>query len=743
MGYKLCIAEKPSVAKDIARVIGATERESGYIIGGGYIVTWAVGHLVGLAEPEAYGYLSQAEMWDKDSPENVDKAYEQLPLLPEKFKTIVLPKAKEQYKIVEQLMRREDVDYIIDCGDMGAEGHILQWLIRDKVGTKKLVKRFCATSMTDEAIRYSMENLHDIEDFASIITGEFCKKKADWIMGMSMSRCCSIKYHSNISVGRVQSPTLYFVVKRFLDVNSFKVTDFYQLEAEFAEGFKTFWTKDSDNKFSPQDKDDSGRLLQKTLAEKTANEIKGFGYGEITTLQTKNKAADRPQLYDITELERDGNHIFGYTADKTLKLAQSLYETHKILSYPRTDSRYITSDLVPYMAARIKAIGSIARYAKVADFVTGKGLNLDKRIVDDSKVTDHHALIVTERIENFDCGKLDTDEQNILHLVISRMLTSFSERYTYKETEVAVTFPNGFVFAASGRMPVSLGWKNVQKSLLGKLEEAEEKSDDEQLFSGIELGQTVTLACVNVLAKKTTPPKLHTEATLLTAMENAGSTLENGAILKGKGIGTQATRAAIIKALFDKKYIADKTTGKTHFIVPTKQGATIIQVLPSDLYSPQITADWEEKIAGIVDGKLTEGQFMSEFEQFIRAKVAEVKESRDAADFSTEREEVAKCPFCGSGVYAGKITNSKTGKTSENFYCSDKSCKFMLSKDNVVFVSRTGKNATTAQMTKLITDGALTVICESKTGNKYGGVFKIAKNPKGFASLAFDFAKKK
>lgn len=741
MGYKLCTAEKPSVAGDIARVVGASERKNGYYIGNGYIVTWAVGHLVGLAEPEEYGYVSKDDMWDREQPQFKEKAYSELPLLPSTFKTIVLEPTKDQFAIMKELMHRDDVDYIIDCGDMGAEGHILQWLIRDKAGCKKPVKRFCATSMTDEAIKESMANLRDASEFKNVILGEFCKKRADWIMGMSMSRCASIKYSARVDVGRVQSPTLYFIVKRFVEVNNFKPTDYYQLEAAFAEGFRTFWLKDTDNRFLPSDKDNENRLMNKAIAEKTAQTIKAYRTGVVSALELNKKATDRPQLYDITELQRDGNRLYGYTASEVLETAQALYETHKVLSYPRTDSRFITTDLQPYMAVRVQEIASIGQYSDVANRILSSGLNIDKKIVDDSKVTDHHALVVTEKIQGFDMNKLKDREKNILHLVITRMLVSFSPKYTYDETVVNVTFGNGMIFAASGKKPVNMGWKGVHKLLMGKTvaEDEEKEGEGEQLFPNIQKGQTVTIKDVAVLSKRTTPPKLHTEATLLTAMENAGSTIEGGAILKGKGIGTQATRAAIIKSLFDKNYVANKQIGKTNYLVPTKQGINTIKVIPADLYSPKITADWEEKIAKIVSGKLTEADFMNDFVTFIRDKVSEVKGSTvQGVDFAFEREVFGKCPWCKSAVYEGQLPSKTGGKKVDSYYCASK-CGFSIQKDNVIFVSRTKRNMTTAQVKKLLESGSFTSSCVNKNDVKYTGKFALAKSPKGYATLEFSF----
>lgn len=738
MGYILCTAEKPSVAEDIAKVIGANKKCKGYYEGNGYRVTWAVGHLVGLAEPEEYGYMSLSDIWDKENPQNKQKAIEELPLIPDVFKLIVLPGTKEQFEIIKSLMNDPECDSIIDCGDAGAEGHILQWFIRIKAGCKKPVKRFMATSMTDEAIIDAMNNLQDIDKYELLIKGEYCKKKADWIMGMSMSRGASMTYNARVDVGRVQSPTLFFVVKRYLDVMQFKSKDFYTLEAKM-KGFSVFWNKDNQKIFPETSVDNEKRLLDKQLAEKTANDLMQLGQGKITNLETKNKFTDRPQLYDITELERDGNRLYGYTAEEVLKTAQSLYETHKITTYPRTDSRYITHDLEPLMKERVKDISYHSQYTDACNKLLETGLNIDKKIMDDSKVTDHHAILVTEKIRNYDLSKLSEIESNILNLIITRMLVAFSDKYKYKETVVGVTFENGMNFGASGKLPVSMGWKSVQDALMGKIKaDGEEQTDeDEQLFKDISLNQIVTLEKVNVVLKKTTPPKLHTEATLLTAMENAGNSIEGGEILKGKGIGTQATRANIIKQLFDKGYVTNQQKGKTKYLVPTKQGLSVIKVLPPDLYSPKITADWESQIADIVDGKLSEKDFMNQFESFICEKLNQVLNHKVAGvDFSLDKTVLGKCPWCSQPVYEGNFKD-KEGKLVESAYCSNKECKFSVRKDNLVFKLRTGKKLTTSQLKTLIAGGTLEVKCISKANTTYKGEFKLSKNDKGYADVIF------
>lgn len=662
MGYKLCMAEKPSVARDIASVIGADKKCKGYYEGNGYRVTWAVGHLVGLAEPEEYGFVSKEAMWRDEK----EKAYAELPIIPDNFKLVVLEQTEEQFEIIKELIHRDDTDEIINCGDMGAEGHILQWFIREKAECTKQVRRFCATSMTEEAIRQAMSHLRPEEEFANIIKGEFCKKKADWIMGMSMSRVESLKYKTGINVGRVQSPTLYFVVKRYLEVKNFKVTNYYGIQADLKEGFSVFWNKDTEGIFPPNAKDSEGRVLDGKAVKAKAEAIQEKGIGTVTEIVTKKKGMDRPQLFDITELQREANRKYGYTASTTLATAQALYETQKVLSYPRTDSRYITSDLQPYMESRIKGIGTIAKYKTAVSGLLSKGLNIDKKIVDDSKVTDHHAIIPTEKIKGFDMDSLiPTEEErrkgvteetlkNVLDLVLCRMIVSFCTPYYYEQTSVKVDL-SGMTFTASGKKPLEAGWKGVQETLSGKeREEADAEADAEQIFPDI------------------------------------------------------------------------------------KKGQTIIRVLPVELYSPKITADWETKIALIAEGKMTEQEFMDSFKVFINDKVQEVKTKDTGIVFKKDRETVGVCPWCGSDLY--RYENKDGGKVdSIRYYCSG--CNFALDTKNPTVTTVTGKKLTEKQLAKLIAHGNIKLTCKSKkNGTEYKGNFVIIKkevNGKIYANLDF------
>lgn len=745
MGYKLCIAEKPSVAKEIAKVVGASQTGNGYYHGNGYIVTYAFGHLVGLAEPNEYGFVGKENIYKDEYRERV---WNETPLLPDNFKLVVLEDKKQQFEVVKSLMHRNDVDEIIDCGDMGAEGHILQWFIREKAQCTKPVRRFCAVSMTEQALKEAMGKLRNIDDFTPIIRGEFCKKKADWILGMSLSRVLSLKYNKFLPVGRVQTPTLAFVVKRYADVMRFKPTTYYTMKAtvDNVKPFNLFWNVDIDNIFNPSIKDKDNRVLDKVSVDKKCAEIKEAGEAQILKVITAQKSTDRPQLYDLITLQRDANRLYGYTAQFTLDVAQALYETQKVLSYPRTDSKYITQDLAVLMNERVQMISTISTYNSVASKLLNTGLNIDKKICDDSKVSDHHALIVTEQIKNFDMSKMSmklSSEENkkgvtqdamekILNLVITRMLLAFSTAYLYEQTDVVARTKNGITMVARGKHPLSLGWKAYEYELMkGSKEEEEPSSEDSQEFPKLTERQTVRISDCTVVMKKTTPPKLHTEDTLLSAMENAGSKLENGAILKGRGIGTQATRGEVIKSLHEAGYIEDEKKGKTIYLKPTMKGLNLIQILPQDLYSPQISADWETHIANIVSGTETENDFMTSFIRYITDKTNEIKGTAASASFD-DRSSYGTCPYCGSPVYR-RARKEGQKIIAYDYYCANwRKCIWRLRTDDFVVKTRTGRKLTEAEALKLIKHGIVNLKCKKKAD----------PNSTYYADFEFDVVKK-
>ena len=722
MGYKLCITEKKSVGEDIARVVGATNTTNkGYIEGNGYIITWAMGHLVGLSEPEEYGYVSQKDMYDREKPEMRQKALSELPIIPQEWKLSVIKSTEYQFNIVKQLMHRADVDIIIDCGDAGPEGHILQWFIRIKANCNKPVERFIATDMTDSAIKYALEHLQPIDKYKKVIQGEYCKKKADWILGMSLSRAASLTYNAPISAGRVMSPTQYFVIERYLAHKNFKSKPFYSLECEF-DGFTLRWQRDTADILPPSCKDEAGRLLDKQTATRLVEELNQV-MGEITKLETKKKKQERPQLYDTESLAKDCIKIYGYKGKDVAEITEKLYHEYKITTYPRTDSKYITRDLAPEMVSRIKDIATIEQYKDIANKEIAAGLNLDKRIVDDTQVEDHHAIITTSALPTFDLSKLDEKERNILHLIITRMLAAFSQAFKYRETAIEVTFPNGIAFKSSVKVPDDMGFKAVTDTLLGKQDEDENKEEQSvdvvkaKIFSSLSAGQKLKPLTIGVKEGATTAPPLLTEADLIDLMSRAGERVENGAILKGKGIGTQATKLATIEKLFDLKYIEYKAgKSKTPYIIPTTLGMNVIKVLPPKIYSPALTADWENKIELIRQEKLSEKQFMSEFQDFIEGAVNEVRTDR-GVDFTNS---LCTCPICKKGkIVSTEKSMEKDGKKINYvvYWCTqatEKKCNFSVRSFVPYYRSMFDKNVPKAKMKEVIETGTFVTTKDKK-----------------------------
>lgn len=759
MGYKLLMAEKPSVARDLARVLvgeGNVVKKNGYVEGNGLLVTWAVGHLVGLAEPEEYGFVSMKDMYG----DKAGRAYDELPLIPQglEFKLVVLEATKDQFKVIKELIHRDDVEEVINCGDMGPEGHVLQWLIREKAGCRKPVRRFCATSMTDEAIRDAWAHLREEREFEDVVKGELCKKKADWILGMSLSRAESLKYHANISVGRVQSPTLYFVVQRYLEVQGFKKETYYGIVLCLAgnQPFEVHWNKDAEGAFPPQAKDPEGRVKDLALVEGMVGRIQEAGVATVEDVTVKKRATDRPQLYDITELQRDANRKYGYTAALTLAAAQALYETQKVLSYPRTDSRYVTSDLVPYLSERVRAVGGIPGYQEACTQLLNEGLLIDKRIVDDGKVTDHHAIIPTEKVLGFDVEAMEpTAEErkdgvtervlkDVLGLVLCRLIVALSKPYVYEQTQVVIKAQD-LSFNATGIRPLSMGWKSVQEGLSGREgpegegQEGEGQEGELQAFPELVKGQELAISRCGVVKKETTPPKLHTEATLLTAMENAGATIEGGKVLKGKGIGTQATRAGIIQVLFQRGYVKNKDGSR--YVIPTSTGIGVIHVLPPELYSPKVTADWETMIAEIVGGKKTERDFFDRFIPFIQEKVQAIKSTETGVKFSSGKEVISACPFCGGDVYA----YGDKAKKETRYYCGaagrkEGCCRFSISDKGLGALSK--RRLTEGQVKDLLAQGFIRTKVYLKDGTgvtKKVSIRKKEVDGKAYAVLEVDW----
>ena len=545
---KLVIAEKPSVARDIARVLGVKTKRDGYYENNEYRVTWCIGHLVQLADPEAYG--EKYRQWTLAA----------LPIIPEEFQKEVTLSTQKQFSIVQQLIKQSTE--VICATDAGREGQLIfEYVYRFEEHPPQTVKRLWISSMTDEAIQEGFRNLTDNKQFANLYESARCRSEADWLVGMNFTRLFTLRYGTKLTVGRVQTPTLALLVERHKAIANFQEKPFYQLEGDFSK-VKAIWHRG-----------DVNRLDSKEEAEKLAQELTGK-IGEITKLETKRKNEERPLLFDLTELQREANRRYGYTAQETLSIAQNLYEKHKYITYPRTDSRYLTVDMKAKIPALLQKVWQVLPQKTEIEekFKTAKP-NIDKRIIQDSKVTDHHAIIVTERIHLYQPQQLTDRENNVLQLIMVRFIVALAQKRVYDETKLEIAVEKD-IFKTTGKLIVDEGWAGLERALLGKVQQ-EEEQEEEQILAGITLGEKLPLEKVNILEKKTSPPKPYTEATLLTAMEKAGKDLEDKELkesMKGKGLGTPATRAGIIEKLISTGYVERKKKN----LLPTQQGITFI-----------------------------------------------------------------------------------------------------------------------------------------------------------------------
>ena len=698
--YTLCVAEKPSVAEEIAHILNADKKNTaeGYYEGNGYLVTWCVGHLVGLAEPEAYS--ENFRMWSMDV----------IPLIPAKWKLTIIENTKHQFYNVKKLLNREDVELVIDCGDYGPQGHYIQWLVRVMSGCKKPVKKLCAKSITDNELRRAFTELEDINKFNYIIVGQFTKAKADWIIGMCLSRYFSVKYRENLnkgevlSVGRVQSATWNFVVERYYEIKNFVPKPYYQLQITTENGVKAIYYDGNNNKIDDEYK-----------AKEIEVNLRKQNKACVENVIIEHKMLNRPQLYDITSIQRDGSRLYDYSPEEVLQALQNLYEK-KLMTYPRTDSRYLNTDVAEEMQQRIQDISLIKQYSVVAETLLKKGLNLDKRIVDNKKIEDHHALIVTENIKNVNFLELTTKEKNILNLVISRMLLAFDTVMKYDETRVYLNVA-GHVFQTSGITVVDEGWKKTEKKLFHK----QEKQNDN--LPKMDIGEEIPVTEINRLCKKTQPPQPYTYDTLLAAMKNAGDKIEIGDEMVPMGIGTGATRAGIIGEIYKKGFLENFTKDKRSYINPTRKALFASTVFPKSLLSPEMTARWQYKINQIEQKELSADVFIEEVKHFVAEIINEAEKNTTSYNglFSDNQEVVGKCRWCGEKIYQkGNI-----------YKCENEKCGFFISAEkNAISLFHYKKPLSFNQIKKLLSDKGLTLECKSKVGNQYTANFKIKAKPK-------------
>ncbi|MFR9240893.1 MAG: DNA topoisomerase III [Clostridium baratii] len=630
----LVLAEKPSVGRELGRVLKCNKKGNGFLEGDKYIVTWALGHLVILDAPE--GYNPEWKKWTMET----------LPMLPKHMKLSVIKGSGKQFKIVKEQMYRKDVNEIIIATDAGREGELVARWIIDKAHVKKPIKRLWISSQTDKAIRDGFNNLKDGRAYDNLYHAAECRAEADWIVGLNVTRALTCKHNAQLSAGRVQSPTLAMIVQREEDIKNFKPKEYYTVDI-----------KTDKCNFTWVNKDNNSRIFNREFSEKLVSKLKGKD-GEIINVTESNKKKYSPALYDLTELQRDCNKMFGYSAKQTLNIMQRLYENHKLLTYPRTDSRYLTKDIVGTIKDRLKAI-AIGEYRSLATELLNKDIKGNKSFVDDSKVSDHHAIIPTEERGNL--ANLSLEERKVYDLVVKRFLSVMLPPFEYIQTTLEGKV-NGERFIAKGKVVKAKGWKKVFDR-----EEDEESDIKEQELPKLNKGDKFTVKEVIEKKGETKPPARFNEGTLLSAMENPHKYIsvdKESAKTLGEtgGLGTVATRADIIDKLFNSFVIEKK--GKD--IIPTSKGKQLIDLVPKELKSPLLTAKWEGELDKISKGKEDPRKFTKEMRNYATALVEAVKQEN--AKFHHDNLTGKKCPVCGKYMLEVK---SKNGTIN---VCQDREC---------------------------------------------------------------------
>lgn len=643
MAKTLVLTEKPSVAKDIARVLGCKRSGNGCIVGDKYIVTWALGHLVTLADPEAYD--DKYKNW----------RMEDLPMLPGRMKLVVIGQTSKQFKAVSSLLSSAEVSDIVIATDAGREGELVaRWIIQ-KANCRKPMRRLWISSQTDKAIKEGFASLKPSSQYDNLYRSAQCRAEADWLVGLNVTRALTCKHNAQLSAGRVQTPTLAMIVRREEDILRFRPKDYFTVKADFGE-------------YTALYKDGKGqaRFADAAAAKEVADSVRGKR-GVLSEVKKVYRFKSPPAAYDLTELQRDANKKYGYSAKQTLSLMQSLYETHKLLTYPRTDSRYITKDVAATLPERLRAI-AIGPYKDAASAVLRSKPIQTKYIVNDAKVTDHHAIIPTEQY--VDLNKLSREERHIYDLVVRRFIAVLSAPFEYDEVQVKITVGR-YNFYTKGQSIKSAGWRAVYDSTLADDDDDAEPDLAAQRLPALSQGAAAAVKEVRVCAGKTSPPARYTEATLLTAMENPASQVEDGrlrdALKTAGGLGTPATRADIIEKLFNSFYIERR--GREIF--PTSKGRQLIGIVPPDLKSAELTAKWEQQLSLIAEGKANDRKFIEEMRGYASSLVQAVKSS--TAEYKHDNMTREPCPQCG------KYLLEVNGKKGKMLVCQDRDCGYRKS----------------------------------------------------------------
>jgi DNA topoisomerase-3 len=641
MSKALVLAEKPSVARDIARVLNCKKQGNGYLEGDKYIVTWALGHLVTLADPETYS--DRYKTWN----------LEDLPMLPSDLKLVVIKESGKQYNSVKEQLHRKDVSEIIIATDAGREGELVARWILEKSNTRKPLKRLWISSVTDKAIKDGFTKLKEGREYENLYYSAAARAEADWLVGINATRALTCKFNAQLSCGRVQTPTLAIIAKREEEIMGFKPKPYYGINAS-AEGLKLTW-QDKNNK--------DIKTFDKEKCQGILTSLKGKD-AVITSVEKVHKKSYSPELYDLTELQRDGNKIFGFSPKETLSIMQKLYEQHKILTYPRTDSRFISTDVVDTLKDRIKACG-VGPYSKSAVKLLRQEIKPNKSFVDNSKVSDHHAIIPTEQSVNL--SSLNDRERKIYDLVVKRFFAVLFPPFEYEETSIKAKIGEES-FIAKGKIVISQGFKEVYEN---KFEEEDNKEDlSEQLLPNVNKEDVLKITNITETRGQTKPPSPFNEASLLSAMENPGKYMDSNdkslirTLGETGGLGTVATRADIIEKLFNTFLIEKK--GKDINI--TSKGKQLLELVPEDLRSPKLTAEWETKLSLISKGTLKKDTFINEMRTYAKEVVTDIKNSEEK--FKHDNLTRTKCPECG------KYMLEVNGKKGKMLVCQDRECGF-------------------------------------------------------------------
>ena len=650
MQRKLVLAEKPSVAQSIAKVLGATKREDGYLEGNGYVVSWCVGHLVELSQPEAYD--EKYSTW----------TYADLPIFPEQWKYQVSASTKKQFGILKKLMARKDVESLVCATDAGREGELIFRLVYHQCGCEKPFERLWISSMEDSAIREGFEQLKPSTEYDALYEAALCRERADWLVGINATRLFSTLYGQTLNVGRVMTPTLAMVVMREAAISAFKPEPFYSVELTLQD-----FTASSE------------RIKEKARANEVCRNCVGSVL-TVTKAESKEKSERPPALYDLTSLQRDANRVLGFTAQQTLDYTQSLYEK-KLVTYPRTDSRYLTSDMEKLLPELVQSLFHIFPVKDVENIPVHAA-----QVINDRKVSDHHAIIPTKETLKYSLEELPKGEQAILRLIATRLFCAVGEPFRYNESVIELSDGN-YIFSAKGKTIVQDGWKQFS----GKGNE-EEKEKQKQL-PPLTVGEGLSVHSAEVKEGKTSPPKHFTEDTLLQSMEAAGAE-EMPKDAERKGLGTPATRAATIEKLVRIGFLERKGDKKIKHLMPTHKGTALVTVMPEQIQSPSMTADWEEKLLLIERGEYESEAFLNEIQEMISALVQTYEKIQGSeVMMAKEVRTVGVCPVCGSSVE----------EQQKGFFCSNRQCRFALWKNNRYFES-ISKNLTATVAQKLLSD---------------------------------------